>query len=64
MATKQRGSIVGLDPTSGPLEKPTGRTLAARPKTMIEGAALASLPKTPVRPKNSAPICRAPRAVR
>ncbi|MND84220.1 hypothetical protein D3C80_761070 [compost metagenome] len=38
---------------------------AARPKTMIAGLALAaSLPKTPVRPKNSAPMCRAPRAVR
>ncbi|MNH24900.1 hypothetical protein D3C79_848570 [compost metagenome] len=37
---------------------------AARPKTMIAGAALASLPNTPVRPKNNAPMCRAPRAVR
>lgn len=26
--------IVGLDPTSGPLERATGRTLAARPATL------------------------------
>lgn len=32
--TKRDGILVGLDPTSGPLEKPTGRTLAARPKTL------------------------------
>lgn len=28
------GGIVALDPTSGPLEKPTGRTLAARPNDL------------------------------
>jgi hypothetical protein len=27
----RNGGIVALDPTSGPLEKPSGRTLAARP---------------------------------
>lgn len=34
MTTKRSKGIVGLDPTSGPLEKPTGRSLAVRPKTM------------------------------
>lgn len=34
MTTKKERGIVGLDPTSGPLEKPSGRSLAARPKTM------------------------------
>ncbi|MNY44151.1 hypothetical protein D3C86_1791550 [compost metagenome] len=37
---------------------------AARPNTMIAGDAAASLPNTPVRPNISAPICKAPRAVR
>jgi len=37
---------------------------AARPNTMIEAEAAASLPNTPVRPNSRAPICRAPRAVR
>ncbi|MNP49090.1 hypothetical protein D3C76_1432570 [compost metagenome] len=37
---------------------------AARPNTMMAGEALASLPNTPVRPKNRAPMCKAPRAVR
>ncbi|MOA22088.1 hypothetical protein D3C78_1426260 [compost metagenome] len=44
---------------------PKARTAnAARPNTMMAGEALASLPNTPVRPKNSAPICSAPRAER
>ena len=36
----------------------------ARPNTIMEADAAASLPNTPVRPNISAPICRAPKAVR
>lgn len=31
---KTGAGIVALDPTSGPLDKPTGRKLAARPRTL------------------------------
>ena len=32
--TKQNAGIVGLDPTSGPIVRPAGRTLASRPKNL------------------------------
>jgi hypothetical protein len=32
--TKQQGRIVGLDPTSGPIVRPAGRQLAARPRNL------------------------------
>ena len=31
---ERSGEIVGLDPTSGPLERPTGRALATRPSSL------------------------------
>lgn len=32
--TKRSAGIVGLDPTSGPIVRPAGRTLAGRPKNL------------------------------
>lgn len=37
MTTQRATGIVGLDPTSGPLEKTTGRKLAKRPRTLDGG---------------------------